>query len=268
VHALDINTGAIAWDNSADTESLSSFAPSSAIPGVAFFGQVPTALVRSYDTENDDGTELGAFNLGNAASTSAPAVVDGILLVGAGIGTRTSTGSGPSDLTAGIASDLTALCIPGEAGCEMCGDATLDWDEECDDGDTTDFDGCSANCEVEVMWNFLGTAQGGSISFIVDGVRLEVTSFSGQSAADIASAVAAEILANATLAARGVVAQVIGDTVTTNGTITGVVITDPGIDYRGLSTQIVVPVFGWPWLLAAIGCTGLFALRRMARERA
>ncbi len=33
-----------------------------------------------------------------------------------------------------------------------CGDGTVDMDEECDDGDTTPGDGCSATCEVEANW--------------------------------------------------------------------------------------------------------------------
>ena len=32
---------------------------------------------------------------------------------------------------------------------EKCGDGTLDVDEECDDGNTTNGDGCSADCEIE-----------------------------------------------------------------------------------------------------------------------
>jgi polyvinyl alcohol dehydrogenase (cytochrome) len=266
VHALDMNTGAIAWDNSAETDSSSSFAPSSAIPGVAFFGEVPGAFLRSYDTENDDGSKLGAFDLSNAASASAPAVVDGIVLVGAGIGTRTSTGSGPSDITAGIASDLTALCVSGTVSCQMCGDGVVDWDEECDDGNLDDWDGCSASCESEDMWSFRGSAEGGSIFFIVDGVQLEVITVPGWTAGDVAAAVAAEILANATLLAQGVVVQVDGVGVSTNGTVTGVVVTDPGIDHIGQTLHIPnLPVQGWPWLLLALGCTGLYAIRRKTR---
>lgn len=266
IHALDMNTGLIAWDNTAETDSNASFAPTSAIPGVAFFGEVPGATLRSYNTENDDGSKLGAFDLGNAASASAPAIVDGIVLVGAGIGTRTSTGSGPSDISAGIPSDLTALCVTGTVGCEMCGDSVVDWDEECDDGDTTDWDGCSATCETEIMWSFSGTAQGGDISFIVDGVRLNIVTSSGQTAGDIASAISAAILADGTLSARGVTTQVLADAVSTNGTITGAVITDPGIASSGLVPPVAfVPLFGWPGLLAAILGTGLLTLRRTAR---
>jgi cysteine-rich repeat protein len=147
----------------------------------------------------------------------------------------------------------------------MCGDGVVDWDEECDDGNLDDWDGCSASCESEDMWSFRGSAEGGSIFFIVDGVQLEVITVPGWTAGDVAAAVAAEILANATLLAQGVVVQVNGVGVSTNGTVTGVVVTDPGIDHIGQTLHIPnLPVQGWPWLLLAIGCTGLYAIRRKA----
>ena len=39
----------------------------------------------------------------------------------------------------------------------------------------------------------------------------------------------------------------------------------PGIAHVGMAPHIPnLPVLGWPWLLAALTCTGIYALRRRA----
>ena len=230
-HALDMDTGAVVWDNSAITNSWASFAPTSAIPGVAFGGQVPFAVLNMYDTEDDDGTRVKRYDLDNAALASAPIVVDGMLLVGGGIGTRTQTGSGPSDIAAGTASPLTALCVPGTPTCNICQNGTVDPAEQCDDGNAIDGDGCSVACEAESFQPFSGVASGGSVEFIVNGVHFEVATYAGQSAADLATDSAAAINADPALSASGVGAQVSGSGVSfyTNARLTGARSNDPGI---------------------------------------
>ena len=48
--------------------------------------------------------------------------------------------------------------------------------------------------------------------------------------------------------------------------MTGVAITDPGIDHVGQTLHISnLPVQGWAWLLLAIGLTGFYAIRRRAQ---
>jgi cysteine-rich repeat protein len=267
VHALNMDTGAIAWNNAANTSSFASFAPTSAIPGVAFTGQVPSAIIRSFNTAADAGTSLGNYNLGNAALASAPVVVDGVLLVGGGIGTRTSTGSGPSDLTAGIPSPLIALCVPGTPTCNICQNGTVDPAEECDDGNAVNGDGCTAACERESSQRFSGTASGGYIRIIVDGVTLLVPTSGGQSADEVAAAIAAAINANPTLNLKGVSAFAQGNRVVSNGTFSGVLSLDASITLgETFAPAIPVPLGPvlWLWLAAALLLAGWWSHRRRA----
>jgi outer membrane protein assembly factor BamB len=135
VHALDMDTGAVVWDNGAETPPpFASFAPASAIPGLAFFGHVPFAFLRIHETTNDSGARLANLFLDIFGLTSAPAVVQGTVLVGNGIGVRTDTGSGPPVVSL-VPSPLTAFCVPGTLDCWPCRDGFNN-----DDGDDeTDF---------------------------------------------------------------------------------------------------------------------------------
>jgi hypothetical protein len=45
-------------------------------------------------------------------------IVDGIVLVGTGIGTLTGNPESASDVTAGFPSSLIALCVDGSASCK------------------------------------------------------------------------------------------------------------------------------------------------------
>lgn len=235
MHALNMDTGEIAWNNIDDSPTFASFSPTSAIPGVAFTGQVPFANLRSFDTEGDAGTLLAEYDLANSALATAPVVIDGLLLIGGGIGTRTSTGSGPSDISAGTPSPLRALCVPGTAVCNICQNNVTDPREECDDGNDVNGDGCSARCENEDFQLFSGMGQGGSVQFIVDGVAFEVVTTPGMSGFYLARAVQAAINAHPGLKARSVSAGmtegsgVATGTVFSNGVITGVRSNDPGI---------------------------------------
>jgi len=230
VHALNMDTGAVVWDNGATT-SFASFAPTSAIPGVAFVGQVPFAILRAFDTEGDAGTLLSTYDLQNSALASAPTVIDGLLLIGSGIGTRTSTGSGPSDITAGTPSPLSALCVPGTPLCNICGNGVVDPAEQCDDGNTAEADGCSAQCRTEDFQLFAGVGQGGSVRFIVDGVSFEIPTYAGQAATDVTEASVAAINADPTLTATGVSAQQRNmlSLFYTDAVLTGVKSEDPGL---------------------------------------
>jgi hypothetical protein len=127
VHALDMDDGSLLWQNTSEPQSLASFSSMSRIPGVVVAGTSLGARLRSY--RDLDGTKLGDFDLGNFGIGSTPVFADGTLLVGAGIGTRTTTGSGISDVVANFPSNLTALCVPGTSGCSACNNG------EDDDGD-------------------------------------------------------------------------------------------------------------------------------------
>jgi cysteine-rich repeat protein len=261
VHTLNMDTGAIVWDNAADTTAYASFAPTSAIPGVMFAGKVPGAIVRSFDSRT--GASLGNYDLGNSALASAPVVVDGMLLVGSGIGTRTSTGSGPSDLTAIVPSPLIALCVPGTPTCNICQNGIVDPAEECDDGNAINGDGCSASCKLEQTLKVNGAGSGGFIRVIVDGVVLLIPTPAGASAAQIAAAIAAAINSNPTLAMKGVSAMARGNEVISTGTLTGALSRDQGVTLIGADAPTdgtaPIPTASAYWLaltallLAAIG---------------
>jgi hypothetical protein len=146
VHALDLDTGQIAWSNDGGGLPLASFGPTTAIAGLAFIGQIPAAFVRSYRTDADDGSQVTNFNLGNIAGLASAAVtIDGTLLVGEGIGTRTRSGTSPGDAAADTPSQLHALCVPGTGGCAACNDG-IDNDS---DGwiDAAEDDGCVTDAD-------------------------------------------------------------------------------------------------------------------------
>ena len=143
VHALDLDTGAIVWNNGGEAEPQASFGPTSAIPGLAFFGHVPVAVLRVHETAADSGARLANFFLDFFGLASAPVVVQGTVLVGNGIGVRTDTGSGPP-LPSLVASSLTAFCVPGRLDCAPCRDG---FDNDADDA--TDFPG-DAGCTSDL----------------------------------------------------------------------------------------------------------------------
>lgn len=139
VHALDMDTGAVLWQNAGETPPLASFSSMSRIPGVVFAGSSVGARLRAYFVGT--GFKLAELDLENFGLASTPVVVDGTLFVGGGIGTRTVTGSGISDVVASFPSALTALCVPGTSGCAACNDGDdNDGDGEVDSADT----GCTA----------------------------------------------------------------------------------------------------------------------------
>jgi len=114
MHALDARTGAVVWQNTAEPNADATFAPTSAIPGVVFTGTVLGGSLRSYDAAT--GTKLGSVQVGFALA-SAPAVSDGTVLVGAGIGQRSGNPADPADITSRFLQNVTALCVPGTPAC-------------------------------------------------------------------------------------------------------------------------------------------------------
>jgi cysteine-rich repeat protein len=114
-----------------------------------------------------------------------------------------------------------------------CGDAELDPTEACDDGGLTDYDGCSARCRVEEFAALTGTAVGGgtdTVDMIVSGWPISVTTTPGQTAAEVALALAAAINADANLQALGVTATAVGERVVVeDGEISDLQINDAGL---------------------------------------
>ena len=122
VHALNLDTGAIVWQNTGATglASDASFGPVSGVPGVVIVGSVVLPRVRFYDATN--GTLLLDHVVGRAGVQSGVAsgavVLDGTVIVGAGIGARSGGGSSPGDFAAYTPSAVVALCVPGSPGCQ------------------------------------------------------------------------------------------------------------------------------------------------------
>lgn len=124
VHALDMDTGAIAWDDG-QTGVDASFSPTSAVPGLAFIGRVTSPRLRAYRTSGDDGSlvhQTGSLHPNTPAISSGAVAVNGVLLVGTGIGFRGPNPSSPGDIVSRIASDVVALCVSGTGGCAACDD--------------------------------------------------------------------------------------------------------------------------------------------------
>ena len=115
VHALDADSGAIAWENTAEPNADASYAPTSAIPGVVFVGKVLGGALRTYDAAT--GALLGKVTVGFTLA-SAPAVMDGTAILGAGTGERSDDPSDPSDIASRAPQNVTALCAPGTTGCD------------------------------------------------------------------------------------------------------------------------------------------------------
>ncbi len=125
VHALDMDTGAIVWENDEQTSSDASFAPTSAIPGLAFIGSVLPSILRAYQTDDDSGAQLFSYPAGGVAIASGSVVIDGTVLFGVGVGQRASDRSAFQDVVSRLPNPLVALCVPGEVGCTVpaCDDA-------------------------------------------------------------------------------------------------------------------------------------------------
>ncbi len=121
VHALDMDTGSIVWQNvgASGLEGDASYGPTSAVPGVMIVGSVITPHLRFYDTAT--GALVADHGVGAPGTVSGVAsgatVIDGTVIVGAGIGARSSGGSSPGDFAAYTPSAIVALCVPGTAGC-------------------------------------------------------------------------------------------------------------------------------------------------------
>jgi polyvinyl alcohol dehydrogenase (cytochrome) len=131
VHALDLEGGSIVWENTLETTADASFAATSAVPGVVFVGGASTGDLRFYDAAS--GTALGSVPI-TFVLASAPAVVDGYVLVGGGVGQQGDDHTDPADIVSRIPQSLTALCVPGSLACDEDQDG-VDAPEDCDDLD-------------------------------------------------------------------------------------------------------------------------------------
>ena len=114
----------------------------------------------------------------------------------------------------------------------LCGDQEIDPTEVCDDGGLAAADGCSASCDAEEFLGLTGTAAGGSVSMTVADQLITVATTAGQTAAQVAQALAVAINANTALQAAGISATVRGDRVIVNGDIESASVADAGLGSR------------------------------------
>ncbi|MFT5441686.1 MAG: cysteine-rich repeat protein [Myxococcota bacterium] len=167
-------------------------------------------------------------------------------------------GDGIEDLAVGATFDAGGGVLRGSVWTvqldgAVCGNATIEFAEDCDEGDTIPGDGCSHLCQAETIWPFVGSAVGGySIYLTVDGEALVVVTTAGQSAADVAQAVADAINADPTLGMNGTYASVIGDELITNGVVSATQIDDPGLAAQPVPTLS-------EWAVLGLCATMLFA---------
>ncbi|MGR8948078.1 MAG: M36 family metallopeptidase [Gammaproteobacteria bacterium] len=155
--------------------------------------------------------------------------------------------------------DEPAICAT------QCGNNVLDVGEQCDDGNTDGFDGCASNCRVETTLPVLtGTASGGSVILILDGVEILITTSIGQSAATVAGALASAVNNSTTLQAVSGIALNDDAQLVVTGEVDEFILTDAGLSLGQAVTQVPVP---WQWRLVLcalilILSTGLLSLRR------
>ncbi len=126
VHALDMDSGAIVWQNDEQTSADASFAPTSGISGAIFIGSVLPSISRVYRTDDDSGAPLLTYPIaGGVAVASGAVVIDGTVMFGIGVGQRASDRSAFQDIVSRLPNPLIALCVPGEPGCTVpaCDDA-------------------------------------------------------------------------------------------------------------------------------------------------
>jgi len=113
-----------------------------------------------------------------------------------------------------------------------CGDAEIDVPAEtCDDGGLGSYDGCSARCRIEEFIELGGVATGGStVDATISGEVVSIATTAGQTAAQAALALAAQINANTSLLLLGVSATAIGNRVVVEeGDVTDVQVNDLGL---------------------------------------
>ena len=166
----------------------------------------------SIDYEGCPGSVLESFS-----GTST-----GILRIETGVPLSGTCGDGT--ITIGLGEECDDGNTASEDGCsdacivEFCGDGVSQagLGETCDDGNMTSVDGCSDTCQSETLVTVLGTAQGGTLDYTIANVTVSITTASGQTADQVASALAAAINADATLSGLGIVAHSSGSVLAQN----------------------------------------------------
>jgi hypothetical protein len=114
-------------------------------------------------------------------------------------------------------------------------------------------------------WSLAGIAEGGQIiSFTVEDIPLQITTIVGQTAAEIATAMAAEILLDSTLRSYGIYSRGEDTRILVGGSVSGLGIGDAGITAVSLPS---VPGLG-PWTVGmlVLSLVGTGVLRRHRKK--
>ncbi len=135
----------------------------------------------------------------------------------------------------------------------ICGDGFAEGPEQCDDSNSSGLDGCSQTCRTEYSYTFSGTAEGGSVDLVIDGIAVTFLTSAGQTSSQVAAEAANAVNANGSLATLGAVATAVGDELVVAGDIQSVSITDPGL-------VVPVPVGEWTGTILFLFFS-LFAMR-------
>lgn len=176
---------------------------------------------------NADGTVKGERKISATAGNFGGALDTGDLF---GVGLTSVgdlNGDGVSDLVVGAVQDDdggtdrgAAYVLFMDGAPAICGNSVLDPLEECDDGNASWGDGCSATCEVEDDVALYGVAStGGLLDVTVDGVVVSLAVAVSDSPAALAVLLAAAINADSSLLALGTSAQALGNRVVTTGRV-------------------------------------------------
>src|SRR5262249_9124911 len=105
----------VAWN---EPNVLPSYAPTSAIHGLVFTGELASGRARIHSAAT--GEVIGSVDTASAPSglAGAPTIVGGMILTGGGTGER--GGSDPTDqayLTSIVNTPVSAFCVEGTPGC-------------------------------------------------------------------------------------------------------------------------------------------------------
>jgi cysteine-rich repeat protein len=117
---------------------------------------------------------------------------------------------------------------PANCLCPVCGDETVSAPEVCDDGNTSDGDGCSSICRWEYDQGLYGSGLGGFVEIVVDGVSLISTTSPGDAPETVLADLASQI--NSTPALGGAHAYLDGSRLISNSLIESLIVGDPGFD--------------------------------------
>ena len=176
-------------------------------------------------------------------------------------------GMGEAALDSGAGSLFVTEAFNMPAACAaQCGNNIVDPGEQCDDGNNLGFDGCAANCRVETaLQTLVGTAEGGTLNLLLDGVNINLVTSAGQSAASVANDLVDAVNNNTALQSIASTAvHQLGQIVVT-GELEQFTVNDSGLIGETSVTQVPLT---WPWrLILAVAISMLIIPALSMRSR-